>query len=317
MTTHGAPDESRIGLTLGVLPRPLEGLGGQQPEAPEWFHRAMAMPVEESRIDVEGAGVEVLSWGERGRQGVLLMHGSVAHARWWCPIAQLLAKEYRVTAFSFSGNGGSDWRERYSVRQMAREAVAVAKAGGLFENNVPPTVVAHSFGGKAASLNSFDHGEELLGTILLDSFVVPKEAEGEVPPYKVRQYESLAEGLDRFRFSPDQPCSELYMVDAIARASLTQRDGKWTWCFDPDYFHKLDWDLGWDELKHAKCPLGFIRGEYSPIQPAEDFTILREEMRPDSVFVEIPDAYHHVMADQPLALTSALRAMIDGWRAQR
>ena len=32
-----------------------------------------------------------------------------------------------------------------------------------------------------------------------------------------------------------------------------------------------------------------------------------------TVAVEIPEAYHHVMLDQPLAFVAALRAVLDGW----
>jgi pimeloyl-ACP methyl ester carboxylesterase len=33
----------------------------------------------------------------------------------------------------------------------------------------------------------------------------------------------------------------------------------------------------------------------------------------NSPIIEIPDAYHHVMLDQPIALITALRALLADW----
>jgi pimeloyl-ACP methyl ester carboxylesterase len=272
------------------------------------------MPVEERFVEIEGARIETLAWGDPAKQPLLLMHGSMAHARWWQPVAQLLAKWYRVVSFSFSGMGGSDWRESYSISQMAREAEGVAEQWGLFEDGRRPVVLAHSFGGQAASILTHTHGERLLGTILVDSFVTP-EIIDKVQPYKSRYYDDEAAALERFRFSPDEPSGLLYIVDMIARASAVLRDGRWTWRFDPDFFHKCTLENTWDYILKAQCRLAFMRGEFSTVALREDFDLQRVSMRADSQFVEIPLAYHHIMAEQPIALTVAIQAVVEGWLA--
>lgn len=297
----------------GDRPHPLAGFHGERPPAPEWFDQALAMPVEENRIVVEGAALETLAWGDPASQGLLLAHGSMAHARWWQPVAQLLARHYRVVSFSFSGMGGSDWRPAYSISQMAREMLGVAGSAGLFDDGRRPAVVAHSFGAKPAGMVAAQAGERLLGSIMVDAFAMP-EPMGEPPPYRARFYPSLAAALERFRFSPDEP-GEAFVIDAIARAALVERDGQWTWRFDPDYFAKCTIENEWDSLIASRCPLAFVKGEHSTIQFREDFALLRQVMRADTVLAEIPGCYHHIMAQQPVALATAIHAIVEGWRA--
>ncbi len=299
----------------GALSRPLESYAGNRPPAPDWFLRAQDQPFTRKSFAVSGCDLELLCWGERGQPGILLLHGSMAHAAWWTAVAPLLAKDYRVCSLSFSGMGGSGHRDRYSIDLMAQEAWAAIEAGGLFDSPAPPLVVPHSFGGKAACLMAGGPGgERLMGVLFVDSFVIPDNGVLNPPPYRSRLYASEADALARFRLSPDQPAGQPFVIDAIARAGLKQRaDGQWTWRFDPDFFHKLDYQSGWDELLQARCRLAFIRGEHSNIVTPEEEALQRESLRPDSLFVEIPDAHHHIMIDQPLALLCAIRAIAAAW----
>lgn len=299
----------------GSLPLMLDSYGGERPWAPEWFIAAQELTAERITFPVEGCEIELVCWGERGRPGILLLHGSMAHAEWWAAVAPLLAKGYRVCSMSFSGMGGSGHREAYSVAQMAREARAALEAGGLFEADTPPIVACHSFGGKAGCLIAgSEGGERLLGVMFVDSFVVPNVDLGSPPPYRSRLYESEADAIARFRLSPDQPGGEPYVLDAVARAGVKQLpDGRWTWRFDPDFFSKLDYESGWEHLQRARCRLAFVRGELSDIVRPADEVMQRRLLRPDTLFVDIPNAYHHVMIDQPLALVSAMRAVLEAW----
>ena len=44
-------------------------------------------------IEVEGAKVEVLAWGQRGKPGLMFLHGGAAHADWWSFIAPFFAAQ--------------------------------------------------------------------------------------------------------------------------------------------------------------------------------------------------------------------------------
>jgi pimeloyl-ACP methyl ester carboxylesterase len=40
-------------------------------------------------------------------------------------------------------------------------------------------------------------------------------------------------------------------------------------------------------------------------------------MKPGAPYIEIPEADHHVMIDQPLAFVAALRALLAAWPAAK
>src|SRR6187431_2773691 len=114
---------------------------GAKPPAPQWFDEAIAHTPERTFVDVRGAAIETLAWGERGKPGLLFLHGNGASADWWSFIAPFFAATHRVAAFSLSGMGGSGWRDRYSYDLYIDEAFAVADATGLFAAPAKPIVI--------------------------------------------------------------------------------------------------------------------------------------------------------------------------------
>jgi pimeloyl-ACP methyl ester carboxylesterase len=304
----------------------LAHLAGARPAAPAWFAQAVAHKPERSTILVEGADIEVLTWGRRGAPGLLLLHGGMAHADWWSPLAPFFADTHRVVASSWSGMGASSWRPAYSTDQYVRELMAVATATGLFEGPVKPTIMGHSFGGFPTMATARLHGERFAGVVVLDAPVETpaqvaarvEKRKAEKPPRETRVYASEAEALSHFRFSPVQPCTELYMVDWIARHSLRRvttangADG-WTWRFDPFVWSRLQRRDGVADLAAAKTNVAMVWGARSPLFPAETIAWCRAKAPAGTLFVEIPDAAHHVMADQPLAVVSVLRTLLAAW----
>ena len=111
---------------------PLAAFRGQKPPAPAWFECVVAIEPERTFFAVDGAQVETLAWGERGKPGLVFLHGGAAHADWWSFIAPFFARERRVVAPSFTGMGRSDWRASYDFRQFVREAREAARAVGRF-----------------------------------------------------------------------------------------------------------------------------------------------------------------------------------------
>src|SRR5688572_46576 len=70
---------------------PLAHLKGAEPPAPAWFKAALADEPERSLVDSDGSKIELLTWGELGKPGLLLVHGNSAHADWWSFVAPYLA----------------------------------------------------------------------------------------------------------------------------------------------------------------------------------------------------------------------------------
>lgn len=269
-------------------------------------------------LQVDGAGIEVLSWGEKGLPGLLMFHGSRASADWWSITAPFLMRDYRVVAFSSSGMGGSDWRPHYSVTQFAREAIAVATADGLFDTPHKPIFIAHSFGGYPALRACTLHRERIGGVVLVD-VLLHHVRELEQPwriaqPEPRRTYPSITEALSRFRLIPSRPTECLWALDAIARRSLRQipETGEWAWQFDNALFARLvNEDLS--DLFDVRTPVAIIRGEYSELYHPGIRERVTDMFGADVPDIVIPEAGHHIMVDQPLALAASLRALLGAW----
>ena len=147
---------------------PLAEFHGEVPPAPAWFHKAVEQAPERVMVDSDGAGIETLIWGRRGAPGLLFMHGNSAHADWWSFLAPFFAEEWRVVAFSFSGMGGSERRDHYSLDAFTREAFATAEAAGLFEADRKPVFVGHSLGAMVTAAAAADAGERLSCAVFAD-----------------------------------------------------------------------------------------------------------------------------------------------------
>ena len=298
---------------MSDIEAPLAPYKGERPSAPAWYEAARAMPVERLSVDVRGAAIEVLAWGERSRPGLLLVHGARAHAHWWVGVAPLLAREYRVASVSLSGMGGSGWRDHYNTDLEIEELFAAAHATGLFDGPVPPVFVAHSFGAKAASLAAEARGREIAGAILIDTSVAPTELSFPTinPP---RVWLDLPTILGRFRLAPPEPSDHPYILDHVARAGVIEtEDGRWRWRFDPYFWEKVSYDSSWRAIGAPLCPIAFIYGETSQIVTPERLAHQIRQAPAGTPFIGVPEAGHHIMLEQPIALVAAIRAIVAGW----
>ena len=300
-------------------PPPLLPFKGDRPPAPDWFTAAIAQQPERNWLTVQGAPIEMLAWGRVGDPGVLLLHGQGAHADWYSFIAPLLLPGRRVVALSFSGMGGSGWRTQYSVAQWADEALAAAQHGGLFESTAKPVVVAHSFGGFSLMNMAARHGELLATAVIVDTPMRPptriaggrhsQRRHEDASARSSKVYPSLADALVRFRFLPPQGCAHPFIADLIARRGLkttTGPDGApgWVWRFDPFRFRHMGFGRPYQDLQQARCPVVIVRGGRSRLFTAEIAAEALAVAPAGAIGLEIADADHHVMIDQPQAFAA-------------
>lgn len=315
---------------------PLAPFKGEEPPAPAWFKWAISQEAERQFIESMGTRLEALSWGERGKPGLLLVHGNSAHAEWWSPLAPYLAKDYRVTSMSLAGMGNSDWRETYKFGDFAADAEAVSRATGLYDGGRKPIYIGHSFGGGQVFFAAARYPEHMHAAVLVDTgfggpppeVLAERAKRAEVlannpsPDRPTRIYPSLEKALERFRLMPPQPAENYYVLDFIARRSLKQTpmpDGSglgWAWKFDPNMWEKLDRSdgimSGTGDFPDLKVPVIHLYGDKSRIidrRKAGERGFLDGHI-PE---IEIPDSHHHVMIDQPLALVAALRTLLGTW----
>ncbi|MFD1815314.1 alpha/beta fold hydrolase [Rhodococcus gannanensis] len=280
--------------------------------APKWFVDALAAPVETGRVTVDGTSIAYRAWGEPDQPGIVLVHGGMAHSRWWDHVAPQLAVGRRVVALDLSGHGDSEHREDYTLEQWVEEVLAVAPAGGIAGR---PTLVGHSMGGIVSYTASTLYGDRLDGVIILDSPIrdlTPEEREmrDQRKSSSPKVYPSVDAAVERFRLVPPQDTAEPYVFDYIARASLKEVDGGYSWKFDASRIGKggrssLDGTT-------AGCRIAYFRSENGIVTP-ELLDRMRPMFGPDALVVELPAAGHHPVFDQPIAVVTAARIVLDAW----
>lgn len=307
--------------------RPIEHLNGRKPPAPEWFAESLGAPSEEGSVEVAGASIRYSAWGERGRRGLVFIHGGRAHRNWWRPFARFFSGQYRVVAYDMAGMGDSDWRPTYSLNLSIDDLFAVIGASGAGEGG-RPIVIGHSFGGWVTLAAVERHGERLLGAVVIDSpigkpdpdegYTILKKQDPASPVRANKVYPTIEEPISRFRFLPNQPTSELYLVDYIARegvqkAPRPEGSAGWTWKFDPAHGRNFEIHYDRDLFLAARCPLAFIYGEKSAFAAGDGFDHLRTQTKGRSPFIVMPTVHHHLMMEQPIAFVSTLRALLNCW----
>ena len=283
--------------------------------APDWFHKAIAAPREDRFVEVASARIHYLRWGSPGRPGLLFVHGGAAHAHWWTWIAPRFAEQYTVAALDLSGHGDSDRREPYDAKLWGDEILAVA---GDSEMDGPPVLVAHSMGGFIALALASRASDELGGVVILDSPVRkpdPEEVEGTSGSSfrNPKTYPDTATAIRKFRTVPDQPSSEPWILDYVARHSLCRVAEGWTWKFDPRVFGNLQSRRRPEILRGITCRVALFRAE-NGLVTKDIGAFMYEQLGRVAPVIEVPEAYHHIMLDQPLALVTGLSALLADWQ---
>ncbi len=64
-----------------------------------------------------------------------------------------------------------------------------------------------------------------------------------------------------------------------------------------------------------RCPVALMWGGLSERFGAWERQVARELLAGRLPLVEIPNAHHHIMLDEPLALVAALRVQLANWQA--
>jgi pimeloyl-ACP methyl ester carboxylesterase len=285
--------------------------------APAWFDRAVAVPYTDEHVEVEGASIHYLAWGERGRRGLVFVHGGGAHAHWWAPIAATFAHEFRVLALDMSGHGDSDHRDVYALTQWTDEVVAVAQDGGI---NGLPVIIGHSMGGFVTIATAARHGDDVSAVIVCDSPV--REVDPEISAFHLREafgrprtYPDFDDAVAHFRTVPGQDHYLDYVMDYVGRHSLVAVEGGWQWKFDRRIFEQFAGGMSAvaaPYLADVNCRLALLRSECGLVTP-DIGQSMYERLGRVTPIIEIPEAGHHAMLDQPLLLLTALRTLLADW----
>jgi pimeloyl-ACP methyl ester carboxylesterase len=287
------------------------------PEAPAWFHRALAVPATEFEVDVGGCPVHALAFGPAGARGLVFVHGGGAHAHWWTHVAATFSDEFRVVALDLSGHGDSGHRSSYSLEQWTDEVVAVAAAG---EMTGRPVIIGHSMGGFVTIATAALHEDAVSGAIVCDSPVT--EPDPEIGAYQLRRafgrprrYATLADAIAHFRTVPAQDNYLDYVIDHVARHSVRPVEDGWQWKFDRGIFAQFGGGIrsvALPYLSKVRCRFALLRSEHGLVT-ADIGRSMYEALGRVAPVIVLPEAGHHAMLDQPLILLTALRTLLGDW----
>lgn len=284
---------------------------------PDWFTRAIETPRSDEFVDVDGRNIHYLAWGARGRRGLVFVHGGGANAHWWTHVAASFSDEYRVLAVDLSGHGDSEHRSQYSLEDWTDEVMAVARHGGV---DGRPVVIGHSMGGFITVATAALHPDEIDGVIICDSPMT--EPDPEVGAYHVRDafgrervYATEDEAVGRFRTVPAQPNYLPFVMDHVARRSLRRVDGGWQWKFDRGVFAQFTAgvrSIALPYLPLVTCRVALLRSEHGLVT-RDIGDAMFERLGRVAPVIELPEAGHHAMLDEPLILLTAIRTLLADW----
>jgi pimeloyl-ACP methyl ester carboxylesterase len=293
---------------------------------PPWFEEAMTTPRQEGWVESGGCQVHYFSWGNPANPGVLLLHGFLAHSRCFAFIAPLLANDYHVVAYDFSGMGDSGIRDAYPDEVRLQELMDVARETGLFDGGQKPTIIAHSYGGGVGLTAMEQCHEQFSGLVVCDLMTLRPERlkahrERSGPPGSQdptrpnRIYPDYETAKGRFVLSPPQKVNEEYLFDYMAYHSLKEVEGGWSWKFHPSLFeHHADMherlEAQAQRIANAPGRLVIVYGEESALFDADSAEYVRECGGGHIPMIGIPDARHHLMLDQPMAFACVLRTIL-------
>ena len=286
-------------------------------DAPGWFRRALHTPFFDEHVEVDGARIHYLAWGEPGRRGLVFVHGGAAHAHWWTHVAATFSRQYRVVAVDLSGHGDSEHRDTYSLEQWSREVMAVADDAGI---GGAPVVIGHSMGGFVTIATAALNSDRLAGVVVLDSPVA--EPDAEVGAAQAKQafgvpkvYPTAEEALARFRTVPPQANDLDYVIHHVARRSLRRVEGGWSWKFDHNLFSAFTSSIravALPYLPEVRCRFALLRAELGLVTP-DIGESMYEKLGRVAPVVELPETGHHGMLDQPLLVITAIRTLLADW----
>jgi 3-oxoadipate enol-lactonase len=246
-----------------------------------------------------------------GSQTVVLVHG-VAMGRWgWAPVADRLARDYRVVTIDNRGVGASDApTPPYSAAEMARDVLAVMDAEGIGSGHV----VGASLGGMVAQQLALSWPERVDGLVLActvpggwRNWAMPPEtlyqlmwgpllperlrlqafAEHSLGPQALRRRPKLAERLIAARQAAPQP-SRGWLGQVAAGAF-----------FDPD-----------GRQRHLRQPTLILHGTADRVVDPRNAEVLAG-LIPDARLVWFPGAGHLFFWERPARFVRLVSDFID------
>lgn len=262
---------------------------------------------EHRKLRINGLDLHYLDAGPPDAPPVCFLHGGAAHAHWFDRVMSAFIDRFHVISLDQRGHGDSAWAvpPAYATEDFASDLLALMERLGWDRM----ALVGHSMGGHNSMGFAAWHPERVAGLVVVDSRpqlppdrIDRMRERGQRPP---RLHPTEEEAVRSFRLLPKETTAEATLLQHLARAGLIRTDGGYRYRFDPAcYANRQPVDC-WPLLPRVTAPALVVRGELSPILPAEMAARLGAAI-PRAEVVEIKGAYHHLTLDAPEAFTRVL-----------
>jgi pimeloyl-ACP methyl ester carboxylesterase len=273
-----------------------------------------------------GGELHLLEWSTEGVP-MLLLHGFGNEAHIWDDFAPIVAPHYRTLALDHRGHGQSDWdpEGRYQIDALVDDVEAVTAGLGI-ERMV---LVAHSLGGRVASIFAGRHPARIAGLVLIDigpevdargSMRIRQDVEANLQP----TFDSVEEYARALSLS--YPAATPDALRRMARHGLRRRsDGRFELAMDPalrgitagrsgspeaEQEEQLLQKRMWDALAALPCPALVVRGAASDILSPEIADRMVDDVLKQGRLAVVPQAGHSVMTDNPHGFNEAVASFV-------
>ncbi len=273
-----------------------------------------------------GGELHLLEWSREGVP-LLLLHGFGNEAHIWDHFAPVVAPHYRTLALDHRGHGQSDWdpEGRYPIDALVEDVEAVTAALGIGR----VVLVAHSLGGRVATLFAGRHPERIAGLVLVDigpevdargSLRIRQDVESNLQP----AFDSVEEYARVLSLS--YPAATPEALRRMALHGVRRReDGRFELAMDPALRgitagHSASAEgeqqelalqqRMWDALAALPCPALVVRGAASDVLSPEVADRMVDEVLKNGRLAVVPQAGHSVMTDNPRGFNDAVASFV-------
>jgi pimeloyl-ACP methyl ester carboxylesterase len=252
-------------------------------------------------------------WGVPPAPAVVLLHGGSAHGHWWDLFAHSTADCYHTYALDLRGHGDSEHCHppAYRVDDYVLDLTAFIERMTLTR----VTLIGHSLGAMIATAYAATAPKRVQSLVAVDSVlrITPAGARymARLQRFPQPVYRDRDDALRRFRLLPTHTTADATILRRMAAYGLRRlADGRWTLKFDREAMAQNGaLDLT-PHLQQLRCPILFVRGTYSKLLTRAGLAALLR-VAPRAQAIEIPDAHHHVMLDNPAAFERAIRSFLE------
>lgn len=256
-----------------------------------------------------------VEWGEPDAPSIILLHGLRAYAHWFDEFAEAAASRYRLIALDQRGRGLSGWAADglYNTDAYVADLEVLRIHLGLDRMSL----MGHSMGGTNVINYTAKYPQHVEALVIIDSapeldnvgLTRIRSELGRTP----KRFDTLADARVFLR-SLHTRASEQNIDTRLKWMLQEGQDGGYVWRIDNAIFDpRMTPDPAertWSALRKITCPTLIVRGGVSDLITRE----MVERMMaciPGCKNVEIPDAAHMVIEDNPDGFNAGVMPFLD------